>query len=59
MPVPTALRSGCSARPNAATAMTIALRVPILLNCCGPVGGVTSTARISSSGARALRLTPV
>ena len=35
MPVPAWRRSGCSARLNAATAMTIAFRVPILLNCCG------------------------
>jgi hypothetical protein len=59
MPVPTAWRSGCSARLNAATAMTIALRVPILQNCCGPAGGATSTALISSSGSSALRFTPM
>ena len=39
--------------------MTIALRVPILANCCGPATGGSRTAAISSSGSSALRLTPV
>ena len=38
--------------------MTMALRVPILLYCCGPVGTVRCTAVISSSGRAALRFTP-
>src|SRR5450759_2757416 len=36
----------------------MAWRVPILANCCGPVARGTSTAAISSSGAKALRLGP-
>ena len=39
--------------------MTMALRVPILLNCSGPDGSGMCTAAISSSGASALRFTPV
>ena len=56
---PTACRSGCRARPNDVTAITIALRVPILANCCGPATGGSSTAEISSSGSSALFFTPV
>jgi hypothetical protein len=41
------------------TEMTIAFRVPILQNCCGPGGGTISTALMSSAGRRALRFTPV
>ena len=57
----------CRCRPGAprvqreaerATAITIALRVPILANCCGPPVTGIETARISSSGSSALRLTP-
>ncbi len=59
MPVPTARRSGCRARANADTAMTMALRVPTLQNCWGPAADGTRTAAMSSSGSRALRLTPV
>ena len=44
---------------NAATAITIALRVPILLNCWGPAARGIRTAAMSSSGASALRFTPV
>ena len=44
---------------KAATAITIALRVPILLNCWGPVAGRSQTAVISSSGRPACCLTPV
>ena len=59
MPVPTACRAGCSASPKAATAITIALRVPILLNCCGPVAHGIQTAVTSSSGRPACFLGPV
>jgi hypothetical protein len=58
MPVPTRRWSGCNASPKAATAITIAFLVPILLYCCGPVATGISTARISSSGSRTLRFTP-
>ena len=50
------LKAGAS--PKAATEITIAFRVPILLNCSAPEGGVIRTAAINSSGANALRLTP-
>ena len=56
--MPTVLRPGFSASPKAHTAMTMALRVPILENCSGPVAGAIQMARMSSSGCRALRLTP-
>ena len=59
MPVPTRRESGCRASANDVTAITIALRVPILENCCGPVATGTCTERISSSGSSALRFTPV
>ncbi len=59
MPVRTVRVSGCSARPKAHTAMTIALRVPTLEYCCGPVAFLMWTVLISSSAASALRLTPV
>ncbi len=59
MPVPTAWRSGCSAQAKADTAMTMALRVPTLQNCCGPAASGTRTAVISSSGSIALLFTPV
>src|SRR5262249_60407601 len=44
---------------SATTAITIALRGPIFMNVCGAPDGVTQTAAISSSGASAVRLTPV
>ena len=56
---PTPRRSGCRARPKEVTAMTIALRVPTLANCCGPAAGGSWMAAISSSGSSALCLTPV
>ncbi len=59
MPVRTVRVVGCRASPKAHTAMTIALRVPTFENCCGPSAFLTWTARISSSGASALRFTPV
>lgn len=59
MPVRTVRVAGCRARPKAHTAMTMALRVPTLENCCGPSAFATCTARISSSGSSALRFTPV
>lgn len=59
IPVRTVRVAGCRARPKAQTAMTMALRVPTLENCWGPSALATWTALISSSGARALRLTPV
>lgn len=59
MPVRTVRVSGCSAIPKAQTAMTMALRVPTLENCCGPSALGRCTERISSSGSMALRLTPV
>ena len=39
--------------------MTIALRVPIFANCCGPSAGAMRNAAISSSSAIALRFGPV
>ena len=51
--------SGHSARLSEQTAITIALRVPILENCCGPSAGGSRYAAISSSGARQLRFGPV
>ncbi len=39
--------------------MTIALRVPILQNCCGPGAAGTSTLVMSSPGRSAFCLTPV
>ena len=59
MPVPTRRASGCSASANEQTAITIALRVPTLANCCGPARRRTWTAVISSSGSSALRFTPM
>ena len=59
MPVPTRRDPASRASPKDATAITIALRVPILENCWGPVAAGTSTARISSSGSSTLRFTPV
>ncbi len=59
MPVLTVRVSGCSAIPNAQTAMTMALRVPTLENCCGPSAFLMWTRLISSSGSSALRFTPV
>ena len=47
----------CSA--SEATAMTIALRVPIFENCCGASAGAMWNAAISSSSAIALRFGPV
>ena len=41
------------------TAITIALRVPILANCCGPSAAAMWNAAISSSSARQLRFGPV
>lgn len=59
MPVRTVRVSGCSARPNAQTAMTIALREPTLEYCWGPSAFLTWTVLMSSSAASALRFTPV
>lgn len=59
MPVRTVRVRGCRASPNAQTAMTIALRVPTFEYCWGPSAFLTRTALISSSGASALRFTPV
>ena len=59
MQVPTLRSSGCSARANEQTAITIALRVPTLENCCGPLAGATWKAAISSSGSSTLRFGPV
>lgn len=59
MPVRTVPVSGCSAIPKAHTAMTIALRVPTLEYCCGPSAFLRWTDLMSSSGASALRFTPV
>ena len=39
MPVPTRRGAGSSASANEQTAITIALRVPTLANCCGPGAG--------------------
>ena len=51
--------SGQRATPSEQTAITIALRVPILENCCGPPAGGSQYAAISSSGAMPLRFGPV
>ena len=59
MHVPTRRRSGSSSSANEQTAITIALRVPILENCCAPWAGATWTAAISSSGSSTLRFGPV
>ena len=59
MQAPTARRSGQMASANEQTAMTIALRVPIFANCCGPVAAGRWKAAISSSSRAALRLGPV
>ena len=56
---PTERRAGCSASANEHTAITMALRVPTLANCCGPSAGGTWNAAISSSGARTDRFGPV
>ncbi len=58
MPVPTVPFLGCSAKPKAQTAMTIALRVPIFENCCGPSATGMWTRRISSSFSIEFRFTP-
>ena len=52
------LVAGRDARAST-TAITIALRGPTFMNVCGAARGLTQTAVISSSGASALRLTPV
>ena len=59
MQVPTVRCSGSSASANEQTAITIALRVPTLENCCGPGAGAMWKAAISSSGSSTLRLGPV
>src|SRR6266508_644974 len=59
MPVPTRWVLGSRASANEHTAITMALRVPTLENCCGPAAGSTRKAAISSSGRIALRLGPV
>ena len=59
MHVPTRRSSGWIASANEQTAITIALRVPTLENCCGPPAGATWNAAISSSGSSTLRLGPV
>src|SRR3954453_15325014 len=51
----TARSSGHRWTDREQTAMTIALRVPIFANCCGPPAGATWNAAMSSSSARALR----
>ena len=60
-PMQVATRRSCgqSARPTEQTAITIALRVPNLANCCGPVARASSNAVISSSGASPVRFGPV
>ena len=55
----TARRSGQRASESEHTAMTIALRVPILANCCAPAAAGRWKAAISSSSRAALRLGPV
>lgn len=57
--MPTRRSPGCSATANEQTAITIAFRVPILEKYCGPDAGGVQNARISSSGASALRFTPL
>ena len=57
--VPTVRSSSSIASANEQTAMTIALRVPILLNCCPPLAAGTWNAAISSSGSSTLRFGPV
>src|SRR5487761_34421 len=59
MPVPTWRRSGSRAMAKEQTAITIAFRVPTLLNCCGPFAGATRKAAIRSSFLIAFRLGPV
>ena len=59
MHVVTARRSGETVSAKEQTAMTIALRVPTLLNSCGPSAGLIQKAAISSSLARQLRFGPV
>jgi hypothetical protein len=59
MPVPTRPCSWSRTRANEQTAITMALRVPILANCCGPVAAGRWTATISSPGSRAVFLGPV
>ena len=51
--------SGQSASATEQTAITIALRVPTLANCCGPEADATSNAAISSSGSMQVRFGPV
>ena len=52
-------RSGQIDSASEQTAITIALRVPILANCCGPSAGAMWKAAISSSSARQFRFGPV
>src|SRR5499433_2264521 len=58
MPVPTRRRTGSSSSAKEATAITIALRVPTLANCCGPLAVGAQKAAISSSDLNTLRLGP-
>jgi hypothetical protein len=50
--------SGQSASATEQTAITIALRVPTLANCCGPDAAATSKAAISSSRSIEVRFGP-
>ena len=55
----TVRRSRETSSASEQTAITIALRVPIFANCCGPSAGAMRKAAMSSSGRRQLRLGPV
>jgi hypothetical protein len=55
----TARSSGHRWTDSEHTAITIALRVPIFANCCGPSAGAISKATMSSSSSSALRFGPV
>ena len=57
--VPTVRSSSSIASANEQTAITIALRVPILENCWAPVAARPWKAAISSSGSSVLRFGPV
>ena len=58
MPVPTCARSRSSATAKEQTAITIALRVPIFENCCGPGRGRAAPPGSARPAPSALRLTP-
>ena len=59
MQAATSRRPGQIDSASEQTAMTIALREPILANCCGPSAGGMWNAAISSSSARQFRFGPV